>query len=68
MVILVSIIVVTVALGTALSIGWLLKKLRERDERRDIQRLNSLKDIDETIKKYTDEQRRRRDQKEGQRD
>lgn len=57
MVILVSIMVVTVALGTSLFVGYVLRKLRERDERKDYERLKSLEEIDKNLKKYYNEQR-----------
>lgn len=60
MVILISIIVITVALGTSLFVGWILRKLRERDEKRDAERLESLEEIDRNLKKYYNEQRSKR--------
>lgn len=59
MVILISIIVITVALGTSLFVGWILRKLRERDELIDEERLKSLEEIDRNLKKYYNEQQQR---------
>lgn len=63
MVLLISIIVVSVAVGTALFVGWLLGKLRERDEAADAKRLSRLEEIDKNLKKYADEQRKKQEEK-----
>lgn len=63
--ILVSIIVVSVALGTSFFVGWMLRKLRERDERKDDERLKSLEEIDFNLKKYYNEQRERQTKERG---
>jgi hypothetical protein len=60
MVILVAIICITISVAFALGVGWLMRRLRQRDEREN-EKLRLFQELDQNLKSYADEQKNKSD-------